>query len=484
MADIDPQPGTPVTNGYIIGGVTYVVAVPDPLVLNDLVVNNTINGQPIVGDFVFTGAAQTISNKDLIDASTHIVDAVDPTVRINFDAAGAAATTAQVVFEQTADRAYTIIDVPIDCEFVLTEGNQTINGTKTFADMGVINLSVDNIFELTPGHGVNVAEIRIGVLALPAVDPGLFVAEFNPTVSAASANITAAISAKGSGAIVTVEPGYTWTDGITNFVGGDMRGEYAVDLQRWRTVATSIASGFASSILGGAENATAGDYSVVIGGQNNTILVGADWSAVLYGENCSVAGAYSAAGGRGAQPAHDGALVLADSQNTTTTSTVADQFVARFQNGYELTGGGVTATSLTLTAAGGNNAAIALYKESAQTMSFNFFGRRVANRAVLCTRTNAVATITWQQTNANAAPIPANTITFNTAIPAEFRPAAAQTLFIGAGQDSAGNVINTLAIVTVGTDGVVSIAYLGLTPTGGVNQFLPRTTITYNVDAT
>ena len=94
-------------------------------------------------------------------------------------------------------------------------------------------------------------------------------------------------------------------------VAGNARGANAVDLQTTRTVATQVASGTRSNILGGRENTASGNYSTVIGGWGNsateqyaTVLNGrantaSGEYAVVGGDNNTVSGYYSVAVGGG-----------------------------------------------------------------------------------------------------------------------------------------------------------------------------------------
>lgn len=66
----------------------------------------TIAGSSVVN----TTSAQTLSNKSLEDTTTRIVDAVDNTKKIAFDAAGTAATTTTITSSQTLDRTLTLPD--------------------------------------------------------------------------------------------------------------------------------------------------------------------------------------------------------------------------------------------------------------------------------------------------------------------------------------------------------------------------------------
>jgi len=67
--------------------------------------NGTIRSPILTED-----SAAVIENKDLVDSTTNIVDNTDPTIRINFDAAGTASTRTTVEAVQTVDRTITLPD--------------------------------------------------------------------------------------------------------------------------------------------------------------------------------------------------------------------------------------------------------------------------------------------------------------------------------------------------------------------------------------
>ncbi len=65
------------------------------------------------------------------------------------------------------------------------------------------------------------------------------------------------------------------------FVAGNARGASAVDLQLERSVATRVASGSWSSILGGANNTAAASYSSIIASSGSSIDAGASYSVAI-----------------------------------------------------------------------------------------------------------------------------------------------------------------------------------------------------------
>jgi len=79
----------------------------------------------------------------------------------------------------------------------------------------------------------------------------------------------------------TVEP--LGTGSFRTASDGDERGEYAIDLQRFRASATQVATGQCSVLTGGSSNTVSGDFSVISGGENNNITGGSTDSAICGG---------------------------------------------------------------------------------------------------------------------------------------------------------------------------------------------------------
>ena len=73
-------------------------------------------------------------------------------------------------------------------------------------------------------------------------------------------------------------------------VTGDSRGTNAVDLQLTRTVATYVAAGTNSFLLGGNDNVVSGSSSGISGGSNNTIQLNSSKSSVIAGSNNNIQG--------------------------------------------------------------------------------------------------------------------------------------------------------------------------------------------------
>jgi hypothetical protein len=108
------------------------------------------------------------------------------------------------------------------------------------------------------------------------------------TPNNAAANVNAALTPKGTGAIVGQAP-----DGTTT--GGNARGQYAVDFQLARNAANQVSSGSYSFIGSGANNRNIGDYSGLVSGYGN-YLVGV-YSFLGGGYNNSNQSSYAVIGG-------------------------------------------------------------------------------------------------------------------------------------------------------------------------------------------
>ncbi len=103
-----------------------------------------------------------------------------------------------------------------------------------------------------------------------------------------TANITLSLLPKGTGALTASKP-----DGTA--FGGNIRGDYAVDLQTSRGTGTQVASGNYSVISGGKFNTASGLNSTIAGG--SSCVASGNYSFVSSGLNNVANGLYSAIGG-------------------------------------------------------------------------------------------------------------------------------------------------------------------------------------------
>ena len=146
----------PVISSISNGGTINLPTGPETLVgraTSDIMSNKTLVS-PVISTIVNTGTltlptstdtlvgratADTLTNKNLSDATTFVVDAADPTIRIGFSATGTTGTTTTIISSRTANRAYTLPD--IDGDFVLTTGASTISGAKNFTTTATFDVS-------------------------------------------------------------------------------------------------------------------------------------------------------------------------------------------------------------------------------------------------------------------------------------------------------------------------------------------------------
>ena len=111
----------------------------------------------------------------------------------------------------------------------------------------------------------------------------------NGTATAGTANVAMALVPKGTGGLLGAIP-----DGTA--VGGNARGTYALDLQLSRTAATMVAASNYSVILGGQNNTcdAFSDYQTICGGNTNYMIAGIA-SVICNGSNNTLQNAnYSA----------------------------------------------------------------------------------------------------------------------------------------------------------------------------------------------
>jgi hypothetical protein len=118
---------------------------------------------------------------------------------------------------------------------------------------------------------------------------------------------------------------------------GNTRGLWSVDMQGTRTLATQVSSGAYATLSGGDENTASGPFSALGGGETNTA---SGYYSVVPGGNDNVAsGDFSFAAGRRAIASAAGAFSFADDTNADFTNSTAKSFAARFNGGYQMTGG-------------------------------------------------------------------------------------------------------------------------------------------------
>jgi Head domain of trimeric autotransporter adhesin len=166
-------------------------------------------------------------------------------------------------------------------------------------------------------------------------------------------DIDAIVSPKGTGAFQLQTADNTTT-------GGNKRGTNAVDLQLLRSLNNRVASGYASTVLGGSDNVASGGYAIAGGSAanasgNNAIALGDAvtanaTSATAIGVSVTASGDYSVAIGRQLSTnGNAGSFIFGDATNTGTQSTAANQFTARFAGGYRFMSDAAATPSLMAT---------------------------------------------------------------------------------------------------------------------------------------
>lgn len=129
---------------------------------------------------------------------------------------------------------------------------------------------------------------------------------------------------------------------------GNARGQYSVDFQLHRNLATQVASGSSSGIMSGYNCTASGDYafigggdtcvvsgsySAAIGGNDNT--VSGNWAVTLGGRNNTSQGNYSYTSGRRAKTgANDGVFLFSDSTDADFNGAAANEFAIRARGGF------------------------------------------------------------------------------------------------------------------------------------------------------
>lgn len=162
-------------------------------------------------------------------------------------------------------------------------------GATFYANNGTITGNVDGNF-VAQNQGQFWFGNGSGTL-FSVQDPGGTVAA--SLIVKPSATSTAALISTGDLALIPSGGANRLTMGVPDntIVGGNSRGAGAVDLQFTHAQATNVASGPASTIVGGANNTASGNNSSVVGGFSN--LADGTWSTIVGGQNASANGRYA-----------------------------------------------------------------------------------------------------------------------------------------------------------------------------------------------
>jgi hypothetical protein len=156
--------------------------------------------------------------------------------------------------------------------------------------------AVDNAVLRADGTGGATLQNSAFVIADNATaSPNNTVNHASIQASGGTTNVSVSLVPKGTGAFTLAVP-----DGTA--AGGNARGANAVDLQTIRDAATQVASATGSGLHAGRFNTAAGTYSIVLGGQYNSITSGT---------NNAIIASYSSSNG-----ASGNSVILGGEQNS------------------------------------------------------------------------------------------------------------------------------------------------------------------------
>ena len=249
-----------------------------------------------------------------------------------------------------------------------TGSTTTVGAIRTFQDG--VNLS--EVVRFREDGQVTFSE-RVNVEA-----DSLVTTQTSSVIAATTTNASLVIAPNGTGALIADIPD-------TSVTGGNTRGNYATDLQRDRSLGTQVASGYASTIVGGSYNSAAGSFAVV-GGYNNlstgnaATIFGYENTAATYSaavgilNNASGSSAFVA--GRSNTASSDHSTVSGGQSNTASTGTHAT--VVGGQSNTS-TGQGSISGGANCTATAGHAVSFGQFSQSSGTHTFTSGNSCIAN---------------------------------------------------------------------------------------------------------
>jgi hypothetical protein len=166
--------------------------------------------------------------------------------------------------------------------------------------------------------------------------PNNTIPTFGLSARSLSADVDFAIIPKGSGALLAQIPD-------SSSVGGNKRGLYATDWQRFRAVASQVASSAYATIGGGSSNTASGEYSTIGGGSINRAA--SDYITIGGGTGNTALSSYATIGGGTGNTASATAATIGGGENN-----IASGDYATIGSGANNTASGEYATI-----GGGNN---------------------------------------------------------------------------------------------------------------------------------
>jgi hypothetical protein len=176
-----------------------------------------------------------------------------------------------------------------------------------------LNLTLQTVTDFVGNNSaIQLSTLRLGIRSDSSVTT-----QTSSVIQATTTNANLVIAPNGTGALVADIPDGTAT-------GGNARGNWAVDLQRLRTLSNRVSSGVLSTVLGGQDNKSTADYTVVVGGLENTASTN-QYAVVVGGYNniSSGVGSFIGAGTTNTATANYTTVNGANNNATSAYSTVS-----------------------------------------------------------------------------------------------------------------------------------------------------------------
>jgi hypothetical protein len=196
-------------------------------------------------------------------------------------------------------------------------GNTSIGTTQTGARLNIAGSTTTNgqdALLVEASDGTDLFEVENGGLISVGKNVGA-TTQSTATIQVRSGDTSTglALVPKGEGAITASIPD-------AGVAGGNVRGGYSVDLQRFRNAATQVASGSYSVIAGGQYNSSPSNFAVIGGGSFNVTSTN-NYTSVLGGLDNQSTGAYASIGGGQANRATELASTVSGGQTNSASGS-------------------------------------------------------------------------------------------------------------------------------------------------------------------